>query len=139
MKLSLLNYSFISFIIMNIIISLKRLLKDKSMMIMDKDLKEYKEKVREERKQIVLISGITSSIIVSLLKYVMKIKMNMIKTFGLLFLIQEMIYRLLPKKNWMVVELEEKEDRKKWVRKYKCFSDISVYSDIIALVLILIN
>jgi uncharacterized membrane protein len=138
MKVSLLKFSLISFILMNIFIFIKKYFDQEKIKVEDESLRQYKKKVKKERMDIFLISSVISIIIVFLLKKLFKLKLSNIKCLGLITLILEMVYRLYPKKHWMVLELDNKEDRKRWVNGYKCISNLAVFADILSVIILLL-
>lgn len=64
---------------------------------------------------------------------------NICKSFGLILITADFYYRLMQKDKWMVVELDDRQDRENWAKVYKMFSDFATYSDLIALILFLIK
>lgn len=99
---------------------------DKYIKTLNEKEMEMRKKVVEERKKIFLIANMCAILLVSLLifgEFTLKNKMgNAWMYAAIYFLTEYFVYMLLPKKNWMLHSVENKQDALDWLEKYKYMS-----------------
>lgn len=115
--------------------------------------KEYVERLNQKQKDLykqikqmrknLYLQGLGLGLVLCLLLCFFKPnwcnKKYICKCLGLLLITADFYYRLMPKDKWMVVDLDDRKDRENWVEVYKMFNDFATYSDLIALVLFLVE
>lgn len=116
--------------------------KGRLMEMLPNDLKTVYKDIKKNRKMISRISVIVALVISSV--YVIFVRRNkdmfvsFIEIIGLGGLLTSIIYSLMPKKDWLILHLDDKNQRKEWVDNYKRFSDLSTYGMLFGLMRYLI-
>ena len=88
--------------------------------------REMREKVVKERVRIYLIANLSALLLISILLFndfrLKNRNFNMWMYIAIYFLTEYFVYMLLPKKHWMLHSVENNQDAKDWLEKYRMMS-----------------
>ena len=88
--------------------------------------KEMREKVVKERARIYIIANLSALLLASILMFndfrLQNRKINMWMYIAIYFLTEYFVYMLLPKKHWMLHSVENNQDARDWLEKYRMMS-----------------
>ena len=85
-----------------------------------------REKVVKERARIYIIANLSALLLASILMFndfrLQNRKINMWMYIAIYFLTEYFVYMLLPKKHWMLHSVENNQDARDWLEKYRMMS-----------------
>ena len=106
--------------------------KDLQQKLNDEQKKIYDEIKKERRNHYTY--GLLIGLIISIMFYLYNKKQMLCVYIGIMTFIANHFYLLMPKKNWMIEHLTEKEDIIAWNKVYRKMRYLTSYSDLIGFI-----